>query len=1039
VEDEDVEEKSKEAADGGLARVEEGHVRVMNMTPAGVELYLFKPGQAAYSPAVPLTYLAPQTHADLPVGGQPAKLAIRRCEDARMFFLYPGSTLTLAREETTASSIADGGAKSHDSGCHHYVLHDTECLVRRDGLYLAPRDLNAEVYPGPLFWNLPRNMQDAELEVGSVLRARGGSVSLKVVRDQGVDWRSYPTARVRVLKGGIHNGKMYSSGDMYLAKNVKSPRVVRETAAAHARVGGYFGSANQICRYEGSFEAQSGARLLIFEDFGERMSMFLTSGEIASPEDADRCAADLMGAVSSMHRAGLHHLAICPQNVWLCRDGMGRLRLKLGNLGIAEQPSEPLPGGRVPAVLRSFVAPELASSARLEAMAKIAAGSRNDDLEAASTSGGQSKLLGALDALPLLPTLAQAARRGNAAAASAKSETESGFEGRISELLCELPAFTGLSFQDLDRLSRRFEGPFRIQPGRAIFRQGDVGDYLYLVLAGEVVTVRGGRELCRYRRGDFFGEAALLGNKPSKRIFSASVRRGAPPCAVLCVGHAKFKKDLEKMGPLSELTAPSRWRYLAEAKVPLAQPKAADAFAVAATWCELVAGGRRGPLDRVRRADSIEKLRIAVGKSDLGGFYFTLEERRVAALITLVIRRATLQEALQCLESKDKGKIEGEEEEGHDDDDDSRVTFGGMSKAWADRWTEFTRNTDITRISPAGEVAADAIQMSGQVPKGLVEQFGKFQNTMTNRVGNIGGEFLGDLYGGLFAKDFFWMMRAATRMQKFPVRLVREADSGNVFAQWQVAALSTWERELRRQTWPRVGPSIRPALQSGFEIGAAIAKNRAYNFKLLWVDAFLGSFVKQLRAKIRIVLQRMRGSGVRWEMINFMLQDAVAKSRAAKRLVLLNSGRLPTALDQNAPKVLELLPSNWVPDIGLPLASGVGRGFFKRLRGGFRRGRRTRYTRPKFETWDVEDVPQFIIDFAREQGEQQAGLVAASVGDTVARDLGWYMGSAAGTAWGLLLAFSGNRPATTEFRVAGGLLLDDEEMLELAEYMQDED
>eukprot|EP00444_Apocalathium_aciculiferum_P015253 CAMPEP_0183480618 /NCGR_PEP_ID=MMETSP0370-20130417/173608_1 /TAXON_ID=268820 /ORGANISM="Peridinium aciculiferum, Strain PAER-2" /LENGTH=37 /DNA_ID= /DNA_START= /DNA_END= /DNA_ORIENTATION= len=37
---------------------------------------------------------------------------------------------------------------------------------------------------------------------------------------------------------------------------------------------------------------------------------------------------------------------------------------------------------------------------------------------------------------------------------------------------------------------------------------------------------------------------------------------------------------------------------------------------------------------------------------------------------------------------------------------------------------------------------------------------------MTNRVGNIGGEFLGDLYGGLFAKDFFWMMRAATRMQK---------------------------------------------------------------------------------------------------------------------------------------------------------------------------------------------------------------------------------------------------------------------------------
>lgn len=48
------------------------------------------------------------------------------------------------------------------------------------------------------------------------------------------------------------------------------------------------------------------------------------------------------------------------------------------------------------------------------------------------------------------------------------------------------------------------------KPGELLFRQGDPGDTLYLLLDGEVAIELGGTEVNRMRPGDSFGEVAIL-------------------------------------------------------------------------------------------------------------------------------------------------------------------------------------------------------------------------------------------------------------------------------------------------------------------------------------------------------------------------------------------------------------------------------------------------------------------------------------------------------------------------------------------------
>src|SRR5215210_487780 len=89
--------------------------------------------------------------------------------------------------------------------------------------------------------------------------------------------------------------------------------------------------------------------------------------------------------------------------------------------------------------------------------------------------------------------------------------------------LRQIPLFADISEEDLEQLYKMAE-TVSIPAGQLVLREGDPGDSLYAVLAGELeVTKRqGGQDvlLALYEPGQFFGEMALLEQAPR----SASVR-----------------------------------------------------------------------------------------------------------------------------------------------------------------------------------------------------------------------------------------------------------------------------------------------------------------------------------------------------------------------------------------------------------------------------------------------------------------------------------------------------------------------------------
>jgi CRP-like cAMP-binding protein len=98
-------------------------------------------------------------------------------------------------------------------------------------------------------------------------------------------------------------------------------------------------------------------------------------------------------------------------------------------------------------------------------------------------------------------------------------------------LLRKMAVFGGLTDASLELIlghSKKIE----LKTGEYFFREGDASDSLYVVEAGEVAIEKrwndSAIELCRFRRGDCFGEMALIDLMPR----SASARAEAD-CQVM--------------------------------------------------------------------------------------------------------------------------------------------------------------------------------------------------------------------------------------------------------------------------------------------------------------------------------------------------------------------------------------------------------------------------------------------------------------------------------------------------------------------------
>ena len=92
----------------------------------------------------------------------------------------------------------------------------------------------------------------------------------------------------------------------------------------------------------------------------------------------------------------------------------------------------------------------------------------------------------------------------------------------------------GLRVQATDNITNE-----HFEPGEDIFRQGDVGDRLYVIRTGEVEVVRDGVPVTTLDHGNYFGEMALLANVPR----NATVR-AVKPTDVLAVAKGDFAKLL---------------------------------------------------------------------------------------------------------------------------------------------------------------------------------------------------------------------------------------------------------------------------------------------------------------------------------------------------------------------------------------------------------------------------------------------------------------------------------------------------------------
>jgi CRP-like cAMP-binding protein len=79
--------------------------------------------------------------------------------------------------------------------------------------------------------------------------------------------------------------------------------------------------------------------------------------------------------------------------------------------------------------------------------------------------------------------------------------------------LARVPLFQGLSHRQLRHISSLMT-PLDLEEGRVLTREGEIGNEFLIVLEGEVEVVRDGKVITTCGPGNYFGEIALLDNRP---------------------------------------------------------------------------------------------------------------------------------------------------------------------------------------------------------------------------------------------------------------------------------------------------------------------------------------------------------------------------------------------------------------------------------------------------------------------------------------------------------------------------------------------
>eukprot|EP01068_Selenidium_serpulae_P008598 Selendium_serpulae@DN5025_c2_g1_i4.p1 len=90
-------------------------------------------------------------------------------------------------------------------------------------------------------------------------------------------------------------------------------------------------------------------------------------------------------------------------------------------------------------------------------------------------------------------------------------------------------------------------------PGAVIIKEGDSGDVFYIIETGTAEALKGDKVVMSYKKGDYFGELALIKDQPR-----AATVRAKGPCKVVTLKRQNFKRLL---GPVEKILERNTERY----------------------------------------------------------------------------------------------------------------------------------------------------------------------------------------------------------------------------------------------------------------------------------------------------------------------------------------------------------------------------------------------------------------------------------------------------------------------------------------------
>ena len=109
------------------------------------------------------------------------------------------------------------------------------------------------------------------------------------------------------------------------------------------------------------------------------------------------------------------------------------------------------------------------------------------------------------------------------------------------ELLMRVPLFAGCSKKELGEIALVAD-EIDVGPGKVLTREGDSGREFFVLVEGAAEVRRKGRKVRTMDAGDFFGEIALLSNRPRTATVTTTV-----PGSVLVVTDRAFRELMKKM------------------------------------------------------------------------------------------------------------------------------------------------------------------------------------------------------------------------------------------------------------------------------------------------------------------------------------------------------------------------------------------------------------------------------------------------------------------------------------------------------------